>query len=134
MPQVKHLIPLELLEGAGNTDEAVDAVVIWLKELSCRGENVRSCRGCCVTADVVVTTARFLPPPDSPWSRSLQRSEVQRHAEMASDSTGSGEHWPEGVTGSSRLPSRMLVEKHSRITAEIKKFKKSHLCQLQVGL
>ena len=104
MPQVKHLIPLELLEGAGNTDEAVDAVVIWLKELSRRGDNVRSCRGCCVTADVVVTTARFLPPPDSPWSRSLQRSEVQRHAEMASDSTSS-----EGVTGSSRLPSRMLT-------------------------
>ena len=50
--------------------------------------------------------------------RSLQRSEVHRHAEMASDSTGSGEHRPCGVTGLSRLPSRMLVEKHSRITAE----------------
>ena len=44
--------------------------------------------------------------------RSLQRSEVHRHAEMASDSTGSGEH----------LPSRMLVEKHSRITAESIKY------------
>ena len=42
MPQVKHLIPLELLEGAGNTEEAVDAVVILLKELSRKGENVRS--------------------------------------------------------------------------------------------
>lgn len=41
-PQVKHLIPLELLEGAGNTEEAVEAVVIRLKELSRRGENVRS--------------------------------------------------------------------------------------------
>ena len=50
--------------------------------------------------------------------RSLQRSEVHRHAVMASDSTGSGEHLLCGVTGSSRLPSRMLVEKHSRITAE----------------
>ena len=41
-PQVKHLIPLELLEGAGNTEEAVEAVLIRLKELSRRGENVRS--------------------------------------------------------------------------------------------
>ena len=66
----------------------------------------------CLGAEVVTTA------PVSPVSRSLQSAEVQRHAEMASDSTGSGEHSLRGVTGLSRLPSRMLVEKHSRITAE----------------
>jgi hypothetical protein len=37
---------------------------------------------------------------------------------MVSLSTGTGEHCSVGSTGASMLPSRMLVGKHSRITAE----------------
>ena len=50
---------------------------------------------------------------------SLHRSVVQRHAEMESDSTFLGLHEGEGDTGLSRLPSKILVEKHSLISAEI---------------
>ena len=46
----------------------------------------------------------------------LQRSEVQRQAEMLSDSREVREHWAWGRTGLSMLPKRTLVGKHSRIT------------------
>ena len=46
----------------------------------------------------------------------LQRSEVQRQAEMLSDSREVREHWAWGRTGLSMLPRRTLVGKHSRIT------------------
>lgn len=56
------------------------------------------------------------PPLEDASSIPLQRSEVQMQAWMVSDSTGAGEQNGVGSTGSSMLPSRMLVGKHSRIT------------------
>jgi hypothetical protein len=60
----------------------------------------------------VVWTA-FLGSP----GRMLHRSDVQMQARIVSDSTGSGEQVGTGSTGLSKLPSRILVGKHSRITA-----------------
>ena len=55
--------------------------------------------------------------------RILHRSEVQIQARIVSDSTGSGEQIGVGSTGLSILPRRILVGKHSRITAENKQIK-----------
>ena len=46
----------------------------------------------------------------------LQKSEVQMQALMVSDSTDTGLHSSDGSTGSSMLPRRILVGKHSLIT------------------
>lgn len=46
----------------------------------------------------------------------LQKSLVHIQARILSDSTGTGLHSGDGSTGSSMLPSRILVGKHSRIT------------------
>ena len=46
----------------------------------------------------------------------LQKSEVHRQAEIPSSSRESGSHSDPGLTGSSILPSRILVGKHSRMT------------------
>ena len=47
----------------------------------------------------------------------LQKSDVQIQALIVSDSTDAGLHSSCGSTGSSILPSRTLVGKHSLITA-----------------
>ena len=46
----------------------------------------------------------------------LHRSVVHMQAEMESDSIDDGEHWSPGSMGSSMLPSKMLVGKHSLMT------------------
>ena len=63
---------------------------------------------------LVVTRATSVLTSSSPPP--LQRSEVQRQAEILSDSREAGEHWASGWTGFSMLPRRMPVGKHSRIT------------------
>ena len=60
-----------------------------------------------------VTRASSVLTSSSPTP--LQRSEVQRQAEMSA-SREVGEHWAWGWTGLSMLPSRTLVGKHSRMT------------------
>ena len=46
----------------------------------------------------------------------LQRSDVQMQALIVSDSTAAGLHSSTGSTGSSKLPRRILVGKHSLMT------------------
>ena len=67
---------------------------------------------------VVVRAVTFLPFSES-VSSPLQKSDVQIQAVILLDSTGDGEHSSEGSTGSSMLPRRMLVGKHSLMTAVI---------------
>lgn len=84
----------------------------------CVGSRVVSILGGAVTGALVVVwidwTGAVLGSP----GRILHRSEVQIQARIVSDSTGSGEQIGVGSTGLSILPSRILVGKHSRMTAE----------------
>ena len=105
----------------GDVTDRKDSVVNWLNGFL-DGEKVLSRRESWVTrgGNVVTRVSGIMPRGSLSLLRSLHMSDVHRQAVMTSDSTGSGEQLDEGSTGLSRLPSRILVEKHSRITAVIK--------------